>query len=90
MGKLFYISSKDRMMSQVLFAIHYLPFQEKMSKDPSSVYKGHVHIFPEVETTLIKSWGHNSYFMEHIIVFGCLQDAEGMTNEVWHSKSTLK
>lgn len=55
MGKLFYISSKDRMMSQVLFAIHYLPFQEKMSKDPSSVYKGHVHIFPEVETTLIKS-----------------------------------
>lgn len=51
-----------------------------MSKDPSSACKGHVHVFPEKETTWKKSWRHNSYFMEHIIVFGCLRDAE------WHDK----
>lgn len=71
---------KTEWMSQILIVIRYLPLQETMSKDPSSAYKGHVHIFPEMETTWIKSWRQNSYFMEHIIVFGCLPDAE------WHDK----
>lgn len=53
-----------------------------ISKDPSAEYKkGHVHVLPlEMETTCIESWRHNSYFMEHIIVFGCLRDTE------WHDK----
>lgn len=52
-----------------------------MSKDPSAACKGHVHALPlEMETTCIESWRHNSYFMEHIIVFGCLRDAK------WHDK----
>lgn len=81
---------KPKWMPQILITLHYLPFQETMSKDPPSVYKGHVHVFPEMETTWIKLGDITPILWSISLYLVVYEMQNGMTNEVWHSKSTLK